>query len=97
MHLSSNNLSIITTISSSIISALFPACFSCNNNFNLSHYSLGSDDRDIVFETLEPETIKPGELSNFIRVRPLVDLIPCALSQSSFPSQNHTLVSYPLN
>ena len=35
MHLYSNNLSTIATISSLIKSELFPACFSCNNNFNL--------------------------------------------------------------
>ena len=53
MHLYSNNLSTIATISSLIISELFPACFSCNKIFNLSHNSLASDDRNIVFETPE--------------------------------------------
>ena len=78
MHLYSNNLSIITTISSLIISELFPACFSCYNNFNLSQSSLGSDDKNIVFETPEAETIKPGELSNFISLLARVDLLPGA-------------------
>ena len=40
MHLYSNNLSTIATISSLINSELFPPCFSCNSNFNLSHNSL---------------------------------------------------------
>ena len=76
MHLYSNNLSTIAMISSLIISELFPACFSCNNNFNLSHNSSGSDDKNIVFETPEAETIKPGDLFNFIRVLSRVDLLP---------------------
>ena len=65
-------------ISSLIMSELFPACFSCNNNFNLSQSSLGSDDKNIVFETPEAETIKPGDLSNFISVLSQVDLLPKA-------------------
>ena len=68
MHLYSNNLSTIAMISSLFMSELFPACFSCNNNFNLSQSSLGSDDKNIVFETPEAETIKPGDLSTFISV-----------------------------
>ena len=79
MHLYSNNLSTIATISLIIISELLPACFSCNNNFNLSHNSSGSDDRNIVFETPEAETIKPGDLSNFVRVLSGVDFLPTDL------------------
>ena len=78
MHLYSNNLSIIATISLLILSELFPACFSCNNNFNLSHNSSGSDDRNIVFETPEAETIKPGDFSNFISFLSQIDLLPTA-------------------
>ena len=44
-HLSSNNLYTIVTISSLYILKLLPACFSFSNNFNLSHKSLGSDDK----------------------------------------------------
>ena len=77
MHLYSNNLSTIATISSLIKSELFPACFSCNNNFNLLQSSSGSDDKSIVFETPEAETIKPGDSSNFIRVLSQ-DLLPAA-------------------
>ena len=44
MHLYSNNLSTMETSSSLIILQVLPACFSCNNNFNLSHSSSGSDD-----------------------------------------------------
>ena len=68
MHLYSNNLSTIATISSLIKSELFPACFFCSNIFNLSQSSSGSDDKKIVFETPEAETIKPGDFNNFIRV-----------------------------
>ena len=64
MHLYSSNLSIIATISSLIILELLPACFSCNNNFNLSQSSLGSDDRNIVFQT--PEATIAGNSSIFI-------------------------------
>ena len=78
MHLYSNNLSTIATISSLIKSELFPACFSCSNNFNLSQSSLGSDDKNIVFETPQAETIKPGDFSNFIRVLSRVDFLPTA-------------------
>ena len=49
MHLYSNNLSTIAISSSLIILELLPACFSCNNNFNLSQNSLGLDDKIIVF------------------------------------------------
>ena len=58
MHLYSNNLATKTTISSLIVSELSPACFSCNNYFNLSQSSLGSDDRNIVFGT--PEAMIAG-------------------------------------
>ena len=78
IHLYSNNLSTIATISSITISELFPACFFCNNNCNLSYNSSGSDDRNIVFETPEAETIKPGDLSYFIRGLSRVDFLPTA-------------------
>ena len=61
-------------ISSLIILELFPACFCCNNNFNLSQSSLGSEDRNIVFE--KPEAMIAGHLSPFIRVLSRVDLLP---------------------
>ena len=57
---------------------MFPACFSCNKNFNLSHNSLGSDDKNIVFETPEAETNNPGELSNFMSFLSQTDLLPKA-------------------
>ena len=73
MHLYFINLSTITTISSSIILEFFPACFSCNNNFNLSHNSIGSDDKNFV---QVPESMIASDLSNFISVRSRVDLLP---------------------
>ena len=48
MHLHSNNLSTVAKISSLKILELFPACFSCNSNFNLSHKSSGSDDKILL-------------------------------------------------
>ena len=56
MHLYSESLSTIATISSVIISDFFAACLSCSNHFNLLHNSSGSDDENIVFETPEAET-----------------------------------------
>ena len=76
MNFYSNNLSTIATISSLIISELFPACISCHNNFNLLRNSSGSDDKKIDFETPEAETIRPGDLSNFIRLLSRVDFLP---------------------
>ena len=67
MHLYSNNLSKIAIISSLMKLTFFPACFLCSNSFNLLHISSGSDDRNIVFETPEAETIKPDDLSEFIK------------------------------
>ena len=63
IHLYSNNLSIITTISSSIKLELLPACFSCINNFNLSQSSLGSEDRIIVF--VNPESLDRWLIKQF--------------------------------
>ena len=76
MHLYSNNLSTIATISSLIISELFPAYLFCNKNFNLLQSSSRSDEKNIVFETPEPDIIKPGELKKYIRVLPQVDFLP---------------------
>ena len=73
MHLYSNNVSTIATISSLIMSELFPGCFYCRNNFILSPSSLGSDDKNLVFEnhfseTPEGETIILCDLSNLLSV-----------------------------
>ena len=73
INLFPNNLSAIATISSSIILEILPACFSCDNDFNLSHNSLGSDGK-IIVEV--PEAMIAGDLSNFISVRSLVFLLP---------------------
>ena len=64
MHWYSISLSTIETISSLIILELLPACFYCNNNFILSQSSLGSEDRNFVFET--PEAMIAGDSSLFI-------------------------------
>ena len=78
IHLYSNNLSTIAFISSLIMLELFPACFSCNNNFNLSQSSSRSNDKNIVFVLPEAETINPSDFSNLIRVLSRVDsLIYC--------------------
>ena len=59
-----------------IKSELFPACFSCSKNYNQAQSSSGSDDKNIVFEFPEAETIKPGDLNNFKSVLSQVDLLP---------------------
>ena len=61
MNLYSKSSSTIVTISTLIISELFPACFSCSCNFNLLHNSSGSGNKNIVFETPEAETFKPDD------------------------------------
>ena len=76
MRLYSINLLTIATISSLVRKELFPACFSCNKNFNQSQSSLGSDDKSIVFEIPEAGTIKPGDFKKIISVRSLVLLLP---------------------
>ena len=78
IHFYSNNLSTIATISLLSMLELFPACFSYSSNFILSQSSSGSEDKNIVFETPEAETTKPGGCSKFIRVLSLVDFSPTA-------------------
>ena len=93
MRLNSNILSTIATISSVILLEFFPACFSSSNNFNLSQSSSGSDDKKIVFETPEAETIKTGDLSNFESVRSRADFLPVAL-RSNFISFAKAYVTF---
>ena len=63
MHLYSNSSSTIALISLLITSEMFPACFSCNNNFNLLHKLSGSDDRIVFFEN--PKAAIAGDFSKF--------------------------------
>ena len=63
IHLSSNNLSTIATISSLFMLELLPPCFSCNNNLKLSQSSLGFSDKKIV---VTPEAIIAGHSIIFI-------------------------------
>ena len=93
IHLYSNSLSIIATISSLIIPELFPACFSCSNNFNLFHNSSGSDDKNIVFETPDAETSIAGDFSNLIRVLSLLPFRPFCLISNFIFFQSHILIS----
>ena len=51
-------------ISSLIMLKSFPACFSCNKNFNLLHNSSASDDRIIIFQI--PDAIIAGDFNKFI-------------------------------
>ena len=61
MHMYSNNLSTIATISLLFKSEKFPARNSCSNNFNLPQSSPESDHK-IFFDI--PEAIIAGDLSN---------------------------------
>ena len=67
MQLYSNNLSAIATISPSIKSEIFPSCFSCSKNFNLLQSSLGADEKNLIFQTPEAETLVLGDFSNFFK------------------------------
>ena len=89
----SNSLSTIATISPLIMSDLFPACFSCGNSFYPLQSSSRSDDKKIVFETPEAETIKPGDLSYFIRVLSPVDFLPTSF-RSKFISFAKSYISF---
>ena len=80
LHLYSNNLSSITTISSLIISELIPAFFSCCNIFHLSQSSSELGGKTVVFETPYVETNKPGDLGIFIRVLSRVGFLPTPLT-----------------
>ena len=76
MPLYSNKVSTKAKVSLLIKSEFFPACFSRSIKISLSQSSLESDGKKIVSETPEAETIKLGDLSNFISVRSRIDLIP---------------------
>ena len=80
------------------MSELFPACFSCKNNFYLVHSSSRSDDKNIVFETPEAETIKPGDFSKSIRDLSLVDFLPKAFRSKfiSFSTSYNNFLSAKL-
>ena len=80
MHLYSYRLSSIAKLSFLIKLELLPACFCCSKNFNLSQSSSRSDGKKFVFEIPEAETIKAGDLSNFISVVSRVDLLPTPVS-----------------
>ena len=78
--MSSINLSIIAAISSLILTEIFAACFSCSNNSNQFHNSLGLDDENFVFDIPEAEIIKHGDLSDPIRDLSRVDFLPGAFT-----------------
>ena len=52
MHLYSTNLSAIATICSSIKVDIPQACFSCSNSFKLLQSCFGSEDQNVVFDSL---------------------------------------------
>ena len=65
IHLYSNSLSVLATISLSIVLEIFPACFSCSFNSNISESSSGLEDKNLVDgETPEAETFIAGHSSN---------------------------------
>ena len=66
MHLYSNNLAAIATISSLTRSEFFPARFSFNTNFSLSQNSSGFSDKNSVEI---PEAMIAGDSSYFVRDR----------------------------
>ena len=54
MHFYSNNLSAMAIISSLNILQLILACFSCKNNPIPSHFSSGSDDKNLLWLIISP-------------------------------------------
>ena len=69
MHLYSNSLSAIATISSLIVLEFLPAYFSCCNNFSLSQTSLRLEDKNLVeppfrFDFLREPARIAGDLNN---------------------------------
>ena len=72
MHLYSESLSARAINSSLIMLDLFPDCFSCGNNFTLSHSLSGSDDNHLVFDSLRDPAMIAGDSSTFIRDLPVV-------------------------
>ena len=53
MHLYSNRLSAIATISSLVMSEIFSTCFSCSRKFNLSQSPLELEDKNHVFDSFK--------------------------------------------
>ena len=80
------------------MSELFPGCFSCSNNFIFSQSSSGLDGKIIKFEIPEAETIKPGDLSNLMRVlsRVVFLLIPFTSICLSFAKSYNIFLSVKL-
>ena len=91
MHSYSNQLSTIATISRLIISELFPACFSCHNNFNLLPNSSRSNGKNIVSET--PEAMIAGDSSSFIIDLSLLLFCPYCLI-SNFISLPNSYINF---
>ena len=95
MHSYSNKISTTPMISSIIKAELFPACYSCSNNLNIPHSSLGSDDKNIVFE--KPEAMIAGYISVFLKIRSRVDLLPGHLTSKCISLGKWYITFYPLN
>ena len=89
MHLYSNNLSAIAKLPSLIMSELFPACFSCSKNFNLSQSCLGFSGKNTVEI---PESILAGDLSNLIGNLSLVLYYLKLFDQSIFLCKNSNMI-----
>ena len=68
---------------------MFPAFFSCSNNFTLLQSSSESADKNISIELSEPTVA--GDLSKFIGVLSRVDFHLDLLHRTAFLLQTHTL------
>ena len=62
------------------MSEIFPASFSCSNNFTRLHNLLRSDGKYFVLEIRKAEINKNGDSSNLISVLSRVDLLPGAFT-----------------
>ena len=74
-------------ISSLIMAALLPACFSCSNLFKLSHNSLGLDDNHLVSDSLRDPAMIAGDLSKPIGDLSLALLLPYFFITVHFPCE----------
>ena len=97
MHVYPNNLSTMAKFSSLFIIELVPACFPCNNKFNLSRSSIGLENGKFVeasfgFDFLIEYALLAGEISKFTKLLSLVILLPECLTANVTSSRKPTEV-----
>ena len=94
VHLYSNSLSTIATISSKIMLELFPACHSCSKHFTLSRISLGVFGKKVVEI---PETMLAGDLIKLLSDLSQVFYYLELFHRNTFPWRIQTINFYSIN